>query len=73
MKCTCDARSKGWQKNRGPPHNLQEEVEGAFGVIIPDVEVPVDHVYFNPPPIEDSFSLTRLPNADNGTQRPIFA
>jgi hypothetical protein len=40
---------------------LQVEVEGAFGLTIPDVEIPVDQIYFNPPGILASFSLVRLP------------
>jgi hypothetical protein len=33
------------------PLQLQAGGEGAFGLTIPDVEVPVAHVYFNPPRI----------------------
>ena len=33
------------------PLPLQAEGEGAFSLTIPDVEVPVAHVYFNPPRI----------------------
>jgi len=49
-------------KNRGSPHTSQVEAGRAFGRTIPDVEVPVDQTYFNPPRIMSSFSLTRLSN-----------
>ena len=50
-------------------YDFQAEVDGAFGRTIPDVDVPVDQVYFNPPRIMLSLSLTLLPTTNGLTPK----